>query len=83
MFARGVGQQHWDEVMKNQKSHIQKWHKLQDIVGPSESSHNNLLDVIGPRSRRGSSSLAPPDFGPNKGGRQRSASVCMLAMGKK
>ena len=29
MFARGVGREHWDEVMKNQKTHIQKWHKLQ------------------------------------------------------
>jgi len=30
MFARGVGREHWDEVMKNQKTHIQKWHKLQE-----------------------------------------------------
>ena len=29
MFARGIGREHWDEVMKNQKTHIQKWHKLQ------------------------------------------------------
>ena len=37
MFARGVGREHWDEVMKNQKTHIQKWHKLQ-------VSNDNLLD---------------------------------------
>ena len=37
MFARGVGREHWDEVMKNQKTHIQKWHKLQVSI-------DNLLD---------------------------------------
>ena len=38
MFARGTGKEHWDEVMKNQKSYIQKWHKLQDVGGMSGSA---------------------------------------------
>lgn len=73
MFARGTGKEHWDEVMKNQKTHIQRWHKLQDLVG----DHNNSLDLPDcgkSRSRRGSSTLGLPDSG--IGRRPRSASVC-------
>ena len=42
MFARGVGREHWDEVMKNQKTHIQKWHKLQ--VSIDNLSNNYVLE---------------------------------------
>ncbi len=28
MFARGSGVDHWEEVKKNQKIHIQRWHQL-------------------------------------------------------
>ena len=74
MFARGTGKDHWEDVMKNQKTHIQKWHKLQDVVCES-SRETNSLDIPEVRSRRGSSSLAIPD---NARRRRRSASVCMV-----
>ena len=79
MFARGRGKEHWDEVMKNQKSHIQKWHKLQDLVG---NVNQNSLEAPpeGRRSRRGSSTLGLPDM-PAGAQRKRSASFCSL--GKK
>lgn len=73
MFARGTGKDHWEDVMKNQKTHIQKWHKLQDVVCES-SRETNSLDIPEVRSRRGSSSLAIPD---NARRRRRSASVCL------
>ena len=75
MFARGTGKDHWEDVMKNQKTHIQKWHKLQDVVCESSHRENNSLDIPEVRSRRGSSSLAIPD---NARRRRRSASVCMV-----
>ena len=79
MFARGTGKDHWEDVMKNQKTHIQKWHKLQDVVCES-GRESNSLDIPEVRSRRGSSSLTIPDNLGNR--RRRSASVCMLGIKK-
>ena len=79
MFARGTGKDHWEDVMKNQKTHIQKWHKLQDVVCQS-GRESNSLDIPEVRGRRGSSSLTIPDNLGNR--RRRSASVCMLATKK-
>ena len=31
MFARGSGHEHWEDVKKNQKMHIQKWHKMGEV----------------------------------------------------
>ena len=75
MFARGTGKDHWDEVMKNQKTHIQKWHKLRELVGTQ-----NSLDLPKPgnRSRRGSSSTLNIPGTLGGATRQRSASVCSL-----
>ena len=33
MFARGSGYEHWEDVKKNQKMHIQKWHKMGESDG--------------------------------------------------
>jgi hypothetical protein len=33
MFARGSGQEHWEEVKKFSKQHIQKWHVMQPLQG--------------------------------------------------
>ena len=37
MFARGSGQEHWDEVKKFRKQHIQKWHELQGSAAQSKA----------------------------------------------
>lgn len=76
MFARGKGQEHWEEVMKNQKTHIQRWHKLQDLVN-NNSPNLELPAEKNCRSRRGSSSLALPEEGLAR--KRRSSSVCVLS----
>eukprot|EP00094_Tigriopus_californicus_P012895 TCALIF_12468-PA protein Name:"Similar to SYT15 Synaptotagmin-15 (Homo sapiens)" AED:0.03 eAED:0.03 QI:0/0.9/0.81/1/0.9/0.81/11/60/536 len=40
MFARGSGQEHWEDMTKNQKMHIQKWHKLTEA--DSKEKHKKL-----------------------------------------
>ncbi len=30
MFARGAGNEHWEDVKKFTKQHVQKWHVLQE-----------------------------------------------------
>ncbi len=34
MFARGSGHEHWEDVKKNQKMFIQRWHPLAPADGP-------------------------------------------------
>ena len=60
MFARGTGKDHWEDVMKNQKTHIQKWHKLQDVVCES-SRESNSLDI--PEVRNAHSEWVQPGIG--------------------
>ena len=39
MFARGKGQEHWEDIRKFQKQHIQRWHILQ---GETTKEQNTL-----------------------------------------
>ena len=41
MFARGSGQDHWDEVKKFRKQHIQKWHVLQESAAQSKNRNTS------------------------------------------
>ena len=58
MFARGSGQEHWDEVKKFRKQHIQKWHELQGSAAQASKARNRsdggsiCVDGMG-RPRRG------------------------------
>ena len=42
MFARGSGHEHWEDVKKNQKLHIQKWHKMGEVdTGKADKEDKN------------------------------------------
>ena len=43
MFARGSGQEHWDEVKKFRKQHIQKWHELQGSAAQSKARNREAI----------------------------------------
>ena len=38
MFTRGKSLEHWEEVLKYQKTYIQRWHKIQDLQSDSSKS---------------------------------------------
>ena len=38
MFTRGKSLEHWEEVLKYQKTYIQRWHKIQDLQSESNKS---------------------------------------------
>ena len=69
MFTRGKSLEHWQEVLKFQKTYIQRWHKIQDLMTPqpeitgTDSGGNKRISIRKNRSRSasvGTTSAATP-----------------------
>ena len=62
MFTRGKNLEHWEEVLKYQKTHTQRWHKLQDLQVAMDDAPDKQSDTIpacGRKSNRSASVAVP------------------------
>ena len=48
MFAKGIGKDHWEEIKKNEKLFIQRWHPLADSAAKGGGG-----DQAGGKGRKG------------------------------